>query len=223
PSRSWGHRFNVWFNRKFHNLLDRYEHWVGVSLLRPVTTVASLSGVFLLSLGLFPLLGVAYFPRTDPAQFVVNLKAPTGTRIEKTEELVKKVEEIVRQEVSPHDLGVVVANIGVSPGFSSMYTPNSAAHTAFVEASLKEDHRVGSYEYMDRVGRRLARELPQLPAYFQSGGLVDAVLNLGWPAPMDLQVRGTDIEAAHETAAELARKIRALPGVSDVLLPQDVD
>jgi multidrug efflux pump subunit AcrB len=223
PSRSWGHRFNVWFNRKFHNLLDRYERWVGFCLLRPVATVAGLSGVFLLSLGLFPLLGVAYFPRTDPAQFVVNLKAQTGTRIEKTEELVKKVEEIVRQEVSPRDLGVVVANIGVSPGFSSMYTPNSASHTAFVQASLKEDHRVGSYEYMGRVRRRLARELPQVTGYFQSGGLVDAVLNLGLPAPMDVQVSGTDIEAAHQTAAELARKIRALPGVSDVLLPQDVD
>jgi multidrug efflux pump subunit AcrB len=76
---------------------------------------------------------------------------------------------------------------------------------------------------MNRVRRRLAKELPQLSVYLQSGGLVDAVLNLGLPAPMDIQVSGSDIETAHRTASELARNIRALPGVSDVLVPQDVD
>jgi HAE1 family hydrophobic/amphiphilic exporter-1 len=216
-------RFNQWFNLKFHKLLDCYDRAVGFALLRPLATVAGISGVFLFSLSLFPMLGVAYFPRTDPGQFVVNLKAPTGTRLENTEELVKKVEEIVRQEVSPRDLGVIVANIGVTPGFSSMYTPNSAPHTAFVQASLKEEHKVGSYEYMNRVRKRLATELPQVTAYLQSGGLVDAVLNLGLPAPMDIQVSGSDIEAAHRTASELAQAIRGLPGVSDVLVPQDVD
>jgi len=218
-----GRGFNAWFNRRFTQLLDRYEHSLGLALVRPMATVGGLTGLFLLSFGLFPLLGVAYFPRTDPGQFVINLKAPTGTRLEQTEQLVKKVEAIVRSEVSTQDLGVVVANIGVTPGFSSMYTPNSAQHTAFIQASLKENHKVGSYEYMRRVRKRLANEIPQLGAYFQSGGLVDAVLNLGLPAPMDIQVSGTDIEAAHRVATDLAFRIRAAPGVSDVLVPQDID
>jgi len=220
---SWGSRFNVWFNKKFARLLDGYEHALGFALLRPVATVVGLVGLFLLSFGLTPFIGVAYFPRTDPAQFVINVKAPTGTRLERTEELVNKVEQIVRQEVSSHDLGVVVANIGVTPGFSSMYTPNSAQHTAFVQASLKQDHKIGSYQYMNRIRKRLANELPQLSSYIQAGGLVDAVLNLGLPAPIDIQVSGSDIETAHHIASELASEIRALPGVSDVLIPQDVD
>jgi multidrug efflux pump subunit AcrB len=222
-SKSWDARFNKWFNLKFHNLLDRYEHALGFALLRPLGTVVLLLGIFLLSLGLFPMLGVAYFPRTDPGQFVINLKAPTGTRLERTQEYVKKVEEIIHQEVSTQELGVVVANLGVTPGFSSMYTPNSAQHTAFVQASLKEGHKIGSYQYMNRIRQRLSRDLPEVSAYLQSGGLVDAVLNLGLPAPMDIQVSGSDIEAAHRTASELAQKIRALPGVSDVLVPQDID
>src|SRR6201992_443676 len=76
---------------------------------------------------------------------------------------------------------------------------------------------------MNRVPARLRRDLPQLDAYFQTGGLVDAVLNLGMPAPLDGQVSGNNIEEAHQTAVEIARKARALPGVSDVLVPQDVD
>src|SRR5207245_6500112 len=153
----------------------------------------------------------------------INLKAPTGTRLERTEELVGKVENIIREEVAPEDLAVVVSNIGVTPGFSSIYTSNSAQHTATLQASLREKHHVGSYEYMERVRRRLRADLPQLSAYFQSGGLVDAVLNLGFPAPIDIQVSGSNLEKAHRTATELARKVRALPGVSDVLVPQDID
>jgi multidrug efflux pump subunit AcrB len=69
----------------------------------------------------------------------------------------------------------------------------------------------------------LQTELPQIAAYFQSGGLVDAVLNLGLPAPIDIQVSGSNLEKAHETAAEIARRVRELPGVSDILIPQDID
>jgi multidrug efflux pump subunit AcrB len=76
---------------------------------------------------------------------------------------------------------------------------------------------------MKRIRQRLVSEVPEASAYVQSGGLVDAVLNLGLPAPMDIQVSGSDIEAAHTTASEIAQKIQALPGVSDVLVPQDVD
>ena len=135
--------------------------------------------MFVASLALYPLLGVAFFPRTDAGQFVINLKAPPGTRLEVTSREVERVEQLVRDNVAPDDLGMIVSNIGVAPGFSSIYTSNSAQHTAFVQVSLREDHKTGSYEYMNRVRRRLADELPQLTAYFQSGGLVDAVLNLG--------------------------------------------
>jgi multidrug efflux pump subunit AcrB len=65
--------------------------------------------------------------------------------------------------------------------------------------------------------------VPELSAYFQSGGLVDAVINLGLPAPIDIQVSGSNLEKAHFAATEIARKVRALPGVSDVLVPQDID
>ncbi len=118
---------------------------------------------------------------------------------------------------------MIVSNIGVAPGFSSIYTSNSAQHTAFVQVSLREDHKTGSYEYMNRVRSRLAEELPQLNAYFQSGGLVDAVLNLGLPAPIDLQVSGSDLRAAHAVATQLAGRIHQIPNVSDVFIPQDVD
>ena len=215
--------FNVWFNGQFHRFLGGYERLLDVTLLRPLATILLIVGVFILSLGLYPALKFAYFPRTDPGQFVINLKAPSGTRVEITEKLVAQVEDIIRQEVPKEEIAVIAANIGVQPGFSSMYTPNSGQHTAFVQVGLQKQRQHGSYEYMARVRRRLAADLPQLSTYFQTGGLVDAVLNLGLPAPIDIQVTGSDLAATHALATDLAAKMRALPGVSDVLVPQDVD
>ena len=211
------------FNRYFEKLLHRYDHIVAKALLRPVATTVGLVGIAFVSFSLYPLLGVAYFPRTDPGQFVINLKAPSGTRLELTEQDVKQVEDEIRQIVPANELGMIVSNIGVSPGFSAIYTPNSAEHTAFVQVSLSDDHKVGSYEYMNRVRLALHNDLPELSTYFQSGGLVDSVLNLGLPAPIDVQVSGMDLDKTYRTASRIANRVRQAKGVSDVLIPQDVD
>jgi multidrug efflux pump subunit AcrB len=92
-----------------------------------------------------------------------------------------------------------------------------------VQVSLKEDHKVGSYEYMMRVKERLSREMPELSGYFQSGGLVDAVLNMGMPAPIDVQVAGLNMERSYAVAAKIASDIRKVPNVADVYIPQDID
>ena len=65
--------------------------------------------------------------------------------------------------------------------------------------------------------------MPQVSAYLQGGGLVDAVLNMGMPAPIDVQVSGSNLEKVHATATEIARKVRGVENVSDVLVPQDID
>jgi hydrophobic/amphiphilic exporter-1 (mainly G- bacteria), HAE1 family len=211
------------FNFYFERMVQKYDRTLAASLLKPVNTIVGLAGVSLLSLSLYPFLGVSFFPRTDPGQFVINLKAPSGTRVELTENYVREVEHIVHQVVPTDELQIIVSNIGITTDFSAIYTPNSAPHTAFVQVSLKEGHKVGSYEYMRRVRHQLSRQLPQLSTYFQSGGLVDAVINLGLPAPIDIQVSGNNLGNVYATAAKIAAPVRALANVSDVLIPQDVD
>lgn len=221
--KSWFGRFVHWFNHSYNRMLGKYDAAVGKTLLRPTATVVGILGIFLFSLSLYPMLGVSFFPRTDPGQFVINLKAPTGTRLELTDQYVRRVESDIRQVVPVKELGIVVSNIGVQPGFSSMYTSNSGQHTATIQVSLKEGHSVGSYEYMRRVREKLADDLPELSTYFQSGGLVDAVINLGLPAPIDVQVSANDLHSAYKTAQQIARQTAQLKGVSDVLIPQDLD
>ena len=219
----WAARFRNAFNHRFESLLNHYERWLNWALDRPHWTVWGILGFSALTFALSPFIGKAYFPRTDPGQFVINIKASSGTRLELTEDLIKQAEDIVRKEIPADELGLMVANVGITPDFSAMYTSNSGQHTGFLQVSLKDGHRVGCYEYMQRVRSRIQKELPQVSSYFQSGGLADAVINLGLPAPMDIQVTGNDSRAANALAADLARKIRAMHGVSDVLVPQDAD
>lgn len=216
-------RFGQWFNKGFEHLLSVYDRAVGCVLRKPAISL-SVMLVACIAFGLFaPLVGLAYFPRTDPGQFVVNLKAPTGTRVEVTSRYVERIEGIIRRVVSQDDLDVIASNIGETPGFSSIYTSNTGSHTAFVQVSLKAGHATSSYAYMNRVRRGVDDALPELRTYFQTGGLVDAVLNLGLPAPVDIQVAGNDLDMAYAVALALQRKLMKLPEVSQVYIPQDVD
>ena len=211
------------FNRGFGWLQAHYDRAIRYCLDRPAFVIIVFSIFVVLSFGLAPFLGRAYFPRTDPGQFVISVKAPTGTRIELTDQYIAHVEQDVRDVVAPKDLNMIVSNIGVTPDLSAIYTPNSGMHTAFVQVSLKEDHSLSSFVYMQRVRAKLAADLPSVQTYFQSGGLVDSIVNQGLPAPFDIQVSTNDMDGGYAVAQQLARKMRALAGVSDVLIPQDID
>jgi len=213
------------FNEYFHRLLNYYEYWVKRALVNPKRTAAMiLIGLAVIIGGMFPIIGKAYFPRTDPGQFVVNLKMPPGTRIEVSDKYVARVEDDIRSVVDKGDLGMIVSNIGITPDLSAIYTPNAAMHTAFLQVSLNEDHKIGSYAYMERVRRKLASDLPQVNTYFQAGGLVDSVVNQGLPAPIDIQVSDNDLSEAYAIAQKLSLQLSAdKKNVSDVLIPQDID
>ena len=221
--KSWWERFTAGFNRQFNRILDSYEHWVNRALVRPGLTVAILSGVFLVSLVIYPFLGLAFFPSTDAGQFTINMKVPTGTRLEVTEQYVAKVEDLIRNVVGSKDLKMVVSNIGVVPDFSSLYTTNAGPYTATIQVALQGEHRLSSAEYMDRVRREMANQYPDIRTFFSSGSMVDAILNSGMPAPIDVQVSGRSLKQSYAVAQDLAARIRQLPGVGEVYIPQDMN
>jgi len=222
-NRSWMDRFNARFNRMFNKILDYYEHWVRRAVQRPGLTVLVLSGVFVASLAIYPLLGLAFFPKTDAGQFTINLKVPTGTRIEVTDQYVAKVEVLIRKAMEGNDLRRIVSNIGVVPDFSSLYTTNSGPYTATVQVQLNPSHRLSSFEYMDRVQQQMASQFPEIRTFFSSGSMVDAILNTGMPAPIDVQVSSPDLHEIHSIAENLAAEIRQVRGVGQVYIPQDMN
>jgi multidrug efflux pump subunit AcrB len=216
-------RFNAKFTAGFDYMLHRYDELVAKVLEVPRATLAIFAIFFLASLLLFPLLGLSFFPRTDAGQFVINFKAPSGTKLDATEDEAARLESIVRRIVSKHDMGMTVTNIGVDPGFSALFSSNSAMHTGFTQVALTQDHKASSFRYIDEVKRAVAREMPELQTFYSSGSLVDGVLNMGAPAPIDVRVTGNDVNADYTVAQQLATQIRTVRGVADVYIPQDID
>jgi len=217
-------RFDRKFNEKFQSMLNSYEGLAKRAMKRPgLTTIAISVGMVVLFAVSLPFLGRAYFPRTDPGQFIIYVHMPSGSRLEVSNDYIAKVEGIIRSVVKPKDLDMIVSNIGVYPDLSAIYTTNASMDTAFVQTSLKEGHSISSHEYMSRVQAKLSREMPELSTYFHTGGLVNGVINQGLPAPIDVQISSNDLTGAYAMARSLAAKIQAIPNVSSVYIPQSVN
>jgi len=222
-SIGWGVRFNTAFNAGFNQMLKAYEVAVERVLRIPITVLVLFFFGFAASLLLYKQLGFAYFPQTDAGQFVISFKAPSGTKLTVTEHEVRSLERLIKNTVVPEDLSIIVDNIGVDNGFSAVYTSNAAMHTGFVQVGLKPEHRIGSYEYIARLKRRLADEMPEITPFFSTGSLVDAVVSMGAPAPIDVQVVGANFDTDNRVVQDIAEKLRLSPDIADVFMPQDLD
>lgn len=220
---SFGDLFNRWFNRGFEAFLRGYDTLAKRTVRAPKTAMLALLLLCGAAFVLVPYIGMAFFPRTDAGMFVVNMKAPSGTRLAVTDGEVAKVERLVRDVIPKEEIDVIVSNIGITPDLAAIYSSNSGMHSAFVQVSLKPERSTSSFEYMGRLRGKLASEMPELSTFFQTGSLVDAVLNMGLAAPIDVQVSGSDLRRNYGVALELQSRIRTLPGVSDVYVPQDID
>src|SRR5580698_3384747 len=204
-------------------MLRLYEALVQQVLRIPVTVLVLFFLAFTASLILYNRLGFTYFPQTDAGQFVITFKARSGTKLTATEEEVARLENLVKEVIRPEDLGTIVDNIGVDNGFSAVYTSNAAMHTGFVQVGLQPDHRIGSYEYIRQIKKRVADEMPELTPFFSTGSLVDAVVSMGAPAPIDVQIVGANFDTDNKIAQDIASKLRLSPAIADVFMPQDLD
>jgi multidrug efflux pump subunit AcrB len=222
-SPGWGARFNAAFNSAFHRMLALYQALVKQVLRIPATVLVLFFLAFAASLLLYSQLGFAYFPQTDAGQFVITFKAPSGTKLTVTENEAASVESLIKEIIRPEDLGIIVDNIGVDNGFSAVYTSNAAMHTGFIQVGLQPEHRVGSYEYIRQIKQRIAAEMPEITPFFSTGSLVDAVVSMGAPAPIDVQVVGANLESDNRIAQDIAAKLRTSPLIADVFMPQDLD
>jgi len=169
-----------------------------------------------------PRLGREFFPDVDAGSFEFIMRAPTGTRIEQTEELVAQVEDVVRKSIPEHDLQMIVSQIGVTPDISAAYTPNAGPMDAVIKVQLQR-HRENTSQYYVREMRRILTSHPQLGTLeysFDAGGMVRSALNEGKSSPINIRVMGKDSVVANSIAESLKRDVSKIPGVVDACVIQ---
>ena len=180
----------------------------------------------------FKSLGTELFPRVDSGQFTLLVRAPVGTRLEKTEELVAEVEAAIAEVIGQPDPGnldpssdltLLISNIGVLYDWPAAYTFNNGPMDAFCLVQLKEERGKTAQEWAEILRGELASRFPGVEFALDSGGMLTAALNLGLPAPVDVQIQGSDLAVSHEIAAAVVEAIRSVDGARDVRVEQPLD
>jgi multidrug efflux pump subunit AcrB len=206
------------FREGYHDVLQRCLHHRRLFL----TVFAAACAVSFL---LVPWLGEDFFPAVDSGQFKLHLRTRTGTRIEETARVCDLVENSIRQQIPPKELDSIIDNIGLPySGINLSYSTSApiGSGDADILVSLKGDHRPTA-EYVRSLRLQLTREFPGVEFFFQPADIVSQILNFGLPAPIDIQVRGYNINANRKFADQLLERVKYIPGTVDLHIQQAFD
>ncbi len=215
-------RLQLAFERQFERLRSGYRTVLERCIQHrgPFTVM-----FFLLCIGsgaLIPWLGQDFFPASDSGQIRLHIRARTGTRIEETAKLCDQIENNIRDAIPAHQLVNILDNIGLPySGINTSYSNNGTIGPADADIliSLAQDHRPSS-EYISALRARLPRDFPSVTFYFLPADLVSQILNFGLPAPIDIQVMGSNVEANRQFADRLMERVKFIPGVTDLRIQQ---
>jgi multidrug efflux pump subunit AcrB len=200
---------------------DTLEYLISV---RKTFAIVFLIACFAVAL-LIPWLGEDFFPSADSGEFILHLRGSTGLRIEETARLCDLVENSIRKEIPKDEIASILDNIGLpySPRNTMQMTSGAiGANDADILVSLHEGHRPTS-EYMRSLRKRLNQEYPGTMFYFLPADIVTQILNFGIPAPMDIQIEGSDVHVSHGIATKMIGELRAIPGLVDLRVQQPLD
>ena len=214
-------RFNRWRDARFSRVQQAYGRALSAVLAHRGMVLGSGALVFLCTAALPFVVGLDFFPTVDAGQMRLHYRAPIGTRVEETERQVARLEQRIREIVPPAELQTINSMIGMPISYNHAFvqTDNTGSQDADVLIALKANH-APTEKYMERIRRELPDEFPGSNLYFQPADIVSQVLNFGLSAPIDVQIEGSDVEQSFGIARELVRRIRGIPGASDVRIPQ---
>ena len=203
--------------------VDLYVKGLDGVMSRPRTTIAVGFGALTLALvTLLPVIRREFFPEADGGAFDMAVRAPSGTRIEVTNDRVDEVEKFVREIIPKHDLELIVSEIGVTPDWSAAYTPNAGPMDAMVHIQLAEHREASAQQYSSRIRAAVAKEprFQDLEFAFDTGGLIRGALNEGKSTPLNVRVTGKNLGKAAQVAAMIQSRIKEVNGVVDARIIQ---
>ena len=212
------------FNRLFESFQDTYVDILENVLHHRKFVLASFLVIAGISMSLAFQVGTDFFPQTDSGLIKFHFRAPSGTRIEETELIVKKVEDRIHELIPASELDAVSSMLGTPFGvvLALVPTDNVAGMDAEILISLKPKHHPSS-AYVKAIRKALATEFPDSTVSFQSADIINQVLNFGLTAPIDILIEGSNYTTSYEFARKLRDQIRVIPGTADVGIKQVFD
>ena len=216
-------RFQRGFERKFEDFRRGYEQLLETTIEHRGLFVACFLAFCLLSLGLFFFLGEDFFPQVDAGLLRLHVRARPGLRVEETARLCDQIEAVLRQEIPKGQLQTVLDNIGLpNSGINQSYSSNGTIGSSDAEIliALDPEHHPPTAGLTRHLREVLPQRFPGVEFFFQPADIVTQILNFGLPAPIDVQIVGTDMQSSYGIAQQIANKMRHIPGAADVHVQQ---
>jgi multidrug efflux pump subunit AcrB len=210
-------RFQARFERGFEGFRENYRNTLAWSLSQARLTVTAFVALIVVSILLFPLLGRDFFPQVDAGQMRLHVRAPAGTRLERTQQDFAEVEAQIRKLVGNDQIDVMLDNIGLPYSGINIALSDSATVGPMdgeILISLTEKH-APTAKLIAMLRRELPARFAELQFFFQPADIVDQVLNFGQPAPIDVRISGPDQDEAFTLASQIAHALTHVAGVVD--------
>ena len=188
---------------------------------RPTFVVCFLAFV-VASFAMVPYLGQNFFPSVDAGQILMHVRLQVGTRVEENANQFADIQKAIRKIIPPDQIDTITDNIGMPISGINMTYNNTGVmgpSDGDIQIKLKEDHPP-TENYVKAMREQLPRLFPGTTFAFLPADIVNQILNFGAPAPIDLQVRGNNLNANFEYATKLLSQIRRIPGVADARIQQ---
>ena len=210
------------FEQGFADTREGYRNLLALAMTRRRIFVFGFLGAILASMILVPFLGEDFFPSVDSGQITLHARTPAGTRIEDTTQTVAQIEREVRRIIPRHELATIVDNIGLNQSPVNLIYSTSGTvglQDADIYITLNEKHG-RTADYVRTLRERLPRLFPAVTFSYPPPDITSQILNFGAPAPLDVQVTGTNREATQAFAQRILRQIRNIPGLVDARMQQ---
>src|SRR5882724_876774 len=175
---------------------------------------------------LIPQMHTEIFPTTDAGQFQLRLRAPTGTRIERTEVMTLKALDIIKHEVGPENVAIESDFVGVQPPnypINTIFLFTSGPHEAVMLVALKSEALLHGEDLKERLRQRLAKDLPNVEVSFEAGDIISQVMSFGSPTPIEVALQGPALPANRAHAGKIHAELRKLPSLRDLQYGQTFD
>jgi multidrug efflux pump subunit AcrB len=214
-------RFQRRFEARFERTRERYRDLLNQALHGQRLFIPIFLGVVLLSMLLLPLLGRNFFPEVDSGQIKLHFRGPTGMRVEQAAVLADRIEGALRDVIPQEELASIVDNVGLPVSSINMTYANSGTigtSDADILIALHEGH-APTAGYIAKLREVLPQRFPGVSFAFLPADIVSQILNFGLPAPIDIQISGTNPKN-RDVAREVLEQLRKVPGLVDLRIQQ---
>jgi len=213
-------------HKRFEQGFKSFQHSYSQVLTKAIASrklfLAGFLSFAIVSFALMPFIGRNFFPTVDSGQISIHARAPVGLRVEETAARFGDIQKVIREVIPEHELAAMVDNVGTYiSSMNTIYANNGmiGSQDGDIQISLAQDHAPTDV-YIKRLREVLPERFPDMTFSFLPADMVSQVLNFGAPSPIDIQIRGNDLDANFDYANTLIKALRAIPGIADVRVQQ---